>query len=126
MFRDSCGRFKNGPAHINTAELVAGFSPPEFKTKMATFLDMKGSWKEHPDLVYSVAREAVEAWANVEQVDKPRRVQSRPKVAVARVGSEKEKQGAVVRRGVLHDEATWQHLKLREGGLQAGRLHDQA
>ena len=118
VFRDSCGRFlKKGSAHTNTTELVAGFNPPELKTKMATFLDMKRSWKKHPDLVYSVAREAVEAWTTVEQADKLRRVQSRPKVAVARVGSDKEKQGAAVGRGVLHVKATWQHLELREGGL---------
>ena len=36
--------------HI-TAELVAGSHPPGFKTKVVTALDIKGSWKEHPDLV---------------------------------------------------------------------------
>ena len=90
VFRDSRGRFKSGPAHTITAELVAGLNPPEFKTKVATALDMKGSLKEHRDLVYSVAREAAEAWATVEQAGKLRRVQSRPKGAVARVGSAKE------------------------------------
>ena len=61
VFRDSRGRFKSGPAHIITAEMAAGLNPPEFKTKVATALDMKRCWKEHPDLVYSVAREAAEA-----------------------------------------------------------------
>ena len=51
VFRDYRGRFKSGPAHIITAELVAGLNPPEFKTKVATALNRKGSWKEHPDLV---------------------------------------------------------------------------
>ena len=50
-------------------------------------LDMKGSWKEDPDLVYSIAQEATEAWESVEQADKLRRVQSRAKGAVARAGS---------------------------------------
>ena len=52
---------------------------------------MKGCWKERPDLVYLVAREAEEGWATVEQDDKLRYVQSRPKGANARVGSTKEK-----------------------------------
>ena len=99
VFRDSRGRFKSGPAHIITAELVVGLSPPEFKTKVATALDMKGCWKEHPDLVYSVTQEAAEAWANVEQADKLRYVQSRPKDTVARVGSAKKEKGAVEVRG---------------------------
>ena len=90
VFRNFRGRFKSGPACIITAELVAGLHPPEFKTKVATALDMKGSWREHPYLVYSVAREAAEAWATVEQADKLRRTQSRAKGAVARVGSAKE------------------------------------
>ena len=49
--------------------------------------------------MYSVARETVEAWATVEQADKLRCVQSRPKGAVARVGSAKEEKGVVVGRG---------------------------
>ena len=52
---------------------------------------MKGSWKEHPNLMYSVAREGAEAWATVEQADMLRRVQFCVKCAVARVGSDKEK-----------------------------------
>ena len=62
-----------------------------FKTyEVATALDMKGSWKENPDLVFSVVREAAEAWATVEQADKLSYVRSRAKGAVARVGSAKE------------------------------------
>ena len=91
MFRNSRGRFKSDSAHIITAELVAGLNPPEFKTKVATALDMEGCWKELPDFVYSVAREAAEGWATFEQADKLRRVQPRPKGDVARVGSAKEK-----------------------------------
>ena len=83
VFRDYRGRFKSGPAHIITAELVAGLNPPEFKTKVATALDMKGCWKRHPNLVYSVPRKAAQGWATVEQAYKLRRVQSRPKGAVA-------------------------------------------
>ena len=49
--------------------------------------------------MYSVAREAAEAWATVEQADKLRCVQSCPKRAVARVGSAKEEKAAVVGRG---------------------------
>ena len=49
--------------------------------------------------MYLVAREATEAWATVDQVDKLGRVQSRPKGAVARVGSAKDERGAVVGRG---------------------------
>ena len=46
--------------------------------------------------MYPVAREAVEAWATVEQDDKVRRLQSRRKVAVTRVSRTKEEKGAVV------------------------------
>ena len=46
---------------------------------------MKRSWKGHPDLVYSVTREAAEAWATVEQADKLSCVQSRAKGAFVRV-----------------------------------------
>ena len=99
VFRDSRGRFKSSLVHIITAELVAGLNPPKFQAKIATALDMKECCKEHPDLGYSVAREAAEAWATVEQADKLRRVQSRPKGAVARVGSAKEENGAVVGQG---------------------------
>ena len=70
---------------------MAGLQTSEFQTKVATALDMKGSWKKHADLVYSVLRKAVEAWATVEQADKFRRVKSRAKGAVAQVGSAKEK-----------------------------------
>ena len=49
--------------------------------------------------MYSVAREAAEAWATVEQADKLCRVQSCPKVAVARMDSAREEKGAVVGRG---------------------------
>ena len=60
---------------------------------------MKGCWKEHPDLVYSVAREAVGAWATVEQADKLRGIQSCPKGAVARADNAKEEKGVLVGRG---------------------------
>ena len=99
VFRNSRGRFDSGPEHIIMAELVARLHPPEFTTEVATALDVNGSWKEHPDLVYSVAREAVEAWEIVEQADELRRVQSRPKGAVARAGTSKEAKAAGVGRG---------------------------
>ena len=98
VFRDFSRRFKSGPAHIIMVELVARLNPPKFETKVATALGMKVCWKEHPDLVYSVARKTAEAWATVEQADKLRRVQSRPKDAGTRVGSAKEEKGAVVGR----------------------------
>ena len=41
VFRDCRGKFKSGPAHTITAELVAGVHPPEHKTKVATTLDIK-------------------------------------------------------------------------------------
>ena len=66
VFRYSHGSVKSGPAHIITAESLAGLHPPDFKTKVATALDMKENWKEHPGLVYSVAQEAAKAWATVE------------------------------------------------------------
>ena len=47
VLRGSRGRFNSSPARIITAEMVAGLYPPEFKTKAATALDMKRSWKEH-------------------------------------------------------------------------------
>ena len=46
----------------------------------------------------SVAQEAAEAWPTVEQADKLRRVQSRVKGDVARVGSTKERNTDVVGR----------------------------
>ena len=49
--------------------------------------------------MYSVVREAVQAWATAEQADKLRRVQSRPKGVVAQVGSAKEEKTAGVGRG---------------------------
>ena len=52
VFRYCHGRFKSDTAHIITVELVAGLHPPEFKTKVVSALDVRGSWKEHPDLVY--------------------------------------------------------------------------
>ena len=48
-----------------------------------------------------ITREPAEAWATVEQADKLRRVQSRPKSAVGRVGGAKKGKGAVVgQRGI--------------------------
>ena len=99
VFRESRGRFKNGPARIITAELVAGLHSPEFKIKVATALDIKGGWKEHPDLMYLVSREGVKVWAIVEQADKLRRVQSYANGTVARVSSAKEEGTARVERG---------------------------
>ena len=104
VFGDSRGRFNISLACIITAELVAGLHLPEFKTKVATALDMKGSWKKNPDPWYSVAREAVESWATVEKADKLCRVQSRTKGAVRRLDSAKEKKPAVVRRGDRGDQ----------------------
>ena len=43
VFRHPCGRFNSDPARVITVELVAGLNPPEFKIKVATALDMKGS-----------------------------------------------------------------------------------
>ena len=113
MFRDYRGRFESGPACAIAAELVAGLHPPEFKTKVATALDMKGSWKEHSDLVYSVAREAAGACATVEQADKLRRVQSRENGAVARVGSAKEENPVGVGRGGKGSSARSDYSKPR-------------
>ena len=56
---------------------------------------MKACWKENPDLVYSVAREATEAWTFVKRAARLRRVPSRPNGAVARVDSVKEEKGVV-------------------------------
>ena len=113
VFRDSCCRFESGPVHILTAKLVAGLSPPEFRTKVATALDMKGCWTEHPDLVYTVAREATEAWATG--------VQFRSKGAVVRVGSAKEEKGAVVGRGGQGSCARSGDLKSRGSCWNCGK-----
>ena len=43
VFRNSHCRLRSGPAHIITAELVVGLHPPEFKTKVATALDVTGA-----------------------------------------------------------------------------------
>ena len=104
-----------------------GLHRPEFKAKVVTALDMKGSWKRHPNLVYSVAREAAEAWMTVEQTEQLRRVQSRPKGTLARVGSANEEKITVdrttrtgVESSIWRFEAVWQLLQLREGGSQDG------
>ena len=119
--QNSRGRFKNGPAHITTAELVAKLNSPEFKTKIATALDIKGSWKEHPDLVYSVVREAPEVWASVQQADKLRHVQSRPKGAVARVSSAQKGKEAVVGQGGKGLKAPFGDSKPRGSCWNCGR-----
>ena len=73
-FRDD-DIFKPGPANIITKELLAGLTPPEFKSKVLNMLHMKGGWKEDPGLVYDTAREAAEAWKTVEAADRQRRQQ---------------------------------------------------
>ena len=85
VFRGFRGRFKRSPTCIITAELVVGLHRPEFKIKAATTLDMKRSWKEYPDIVYSVAREAAKTRATFEQVNRFCCIQSRAKGAVGRV-----------------------------------------
>ena len=102
-------------------KLVAGLYPPEFKTKVAISLDMKGSWTEHPDAMYSVAREGVEAWETVEQADKLRRVQSRAKGVVARVGSIKESKATGIRRGEHRSSARSGDLKPRGSCWNCGK-----
>ena len=134
VLRGSRGRLKSGPVHIITAELVARLNPPEFKTKVATALDMKRCWKERPDIVYSVAHETTEASAAVEQPDKLRYDQSRPKGAVSRVGRAKEEKGAVVGRVGQGSSACSGDSQSRgsccnwgqEGHMQDDRLHGQA
>ena len=125
VFRDFRGKFKDSPAHIITVELVAGLSPPKFKTKVATALDMKGCWKAHPDLVYSVAREAAEAWATVEQADKLRSVHSCPSCRASVQCQGGKRSSSRARRSgfecsLWRIEAAWQLLELREGGSQDG------
>ena len=87
--------------------------------------------KEHPGVVYSVAREAAEAYATDEHANKLHCVQSRPKDAVARVGSaKKEKEDGVGRGGqgssAHSGDFARQLLELRTEGSQNGRLHDEA
>ena len=100
---------------------MARLHPPEFKTKVATALDMEGSWKEHPDLMYSVAREAAEAWATSAEADKLRRVQSRAKSAVARVGSARGGEAAVAGRGGQGSGACSGDLKPHGSGWNCGK-----
>ena len=121
VFRDYRGRFKSGPAHSTTAEMVAGLNPTEFRTKVATAPDMKRCWKEHPELVYSVSRKATEGWATVEQADKFRRVQSCPKGALAQVGSAKEENGAVVGPGGQGSSTRSGNLKPRGNCWNCGK-----
>ena len=121
MFQDSRGRFESNPARIITAELVVGLHPVEFIAKVATALDMKGGWDEHPDLVYSIAREAAEAWASVAHADKLRRAQSRPKGAVARVGSAKEEKTAGIGRGGQRSSARFGDSKPRGSCWNCGK-----
>ena len=71
--------------------------------------------------MYSVAREAAEAWATVEQADKLRRVQSRPKGAVARVGSAEEEKTAGVGRGGQRSNARSDDSKSRGSCWNCGK-----
>ena len=89
--------------------------------EVATALAIKGGWKEHQDLVYSVAREAAEPWATVEQADKLRRVQSHTKGAVVRVGSAKEEKTAEVGRGGQGPSARFGDLKPCDSRWSCGR-----
>ena len=66
---------KKWPDTYHRGGAGGGVTPPEFKTKVATALDIKRSWKEHPNIVHLVLRQAVDAWETVEQADKLRRVQ---------------------------------------------------
>ena len=71
--------------------------------------------------MYSVRREAVEAWVTVEQADKLSRVQSLPKCDVARVGSAKEKEGAVVEQGRQGSTARSGDSKPRDSCWNCGK-----
>ena len=100
---------------------MAGLNPPKLKIKVATAFDMKGYWREYPDLVYTVAREVAEVWATVKQADKLRRVQFRPKGSVARVGSAKEENGAIVGRGGEGSSARFGDSKPRGSCWDCGK-----
>ena len=91
------------------------------RTKIATDLDMKGSWKVHRELVYSVAPEAAEAWATVKQADTLRRIQPRRKDAVERVGSAKEGSIAGVGRGGQRSNARSGDSKPRDSSWSYGK-----
>ena len=72
MFRDSRGQWKSGPAAVFSKAVVAGLAPPEFKLKVQSKLDMMGGWKDKPDNVLELIREAAIDWRTVEQADKRR------------------------------------------------------
>ena len=65
IFRESNGKYKKGPAAVITKALVANLHPPEFKTKVESKLDMQGGWKEKPELVFDVVRDAAVEWRTV-------------------------------------------------------------
>ena len=72
VFRDSRGQWKSGPAAVFSKAIVAGLAPPEFKLKVQSKLDMMGGWKDKPDNVIELIREAAIDWRTVEQADKRR------------------------------------------------------
>jgi len=72
LFCETSGAFKKGPAQVITKNLVAGLTPPEFKKKVESVLAMRGHWKDDPELVFDLVREAATEWRTVEQFERDR------------------------------------------------------
>ncbi|CAB1109830.1 unnamed protein product [Ectocarpus sp. CCAP 1310/34] len=72
LFCEVNGAFKPGPAQVITKHLVAGLTPPEFRKKVDGILAMRERWKEDPELVFDLIREAATDWRTVEQFERDR------------------------------------------------------
>ncbi|CAB1096113.1 unnamed protein product [Ectocarpus sp. CCAP 1310/34] len=70
--RNSAGAFKNGSAAVMSKAVVAESAPPEFKVEVESKLDMQGSWKDNPELVFEIARDVAVEWRTVELADRQR------------------------------------------------------
>lgn len=79
VFRDDANQYKSGPAKVITTALLVGLYPPEFKFNVVSIVDTRGGWKDNPDEVIAVMRDAAVEWRTVEQGDKLRRKSRRTK-----------------------------------------------
>lgn len=50
-------------------KLVASLHPPEIKSKVVSILDMRGGWKDNPDELIFVMRDAAVERRTIEQED---------------------------------------------------------
>ena len=64
-----------------TGAFMAGLHPPEYKIRVENAFQMRAGWKNDPDVVFEVAKQAAEECCIVEQADKHREQQLHDKSA---------------------------------------------